>query len=155
MPAKLQVNPADAVVSWVVEQCCGAVCSNSEQDVVAYVEVVRRRARSLHRSPAIAANRPTRRNKPEPCAFRLREEERGDDGTFLLTVRERQVNESERLAAVRRYNILDTPPDGAFDRITAIAACLLKVPIAIISIVDHDRIWFKSRAWNRCPPGRP
>ena len=55
------------------------------------------------------------------------------------------MKESERLAAVRRYNILDTPPDGAFDRITAIAARLLKVPIAIISIVDHDRIWFKSK----------
>lgn len=55
------------------------------------------------------------------------------------------MTEKERLAAVRRYDILDTPPDGAFDRITAIAARLLKVPIAIISIVDHDRIWFKSR----------
>lgn len=55
------------------------------------------------------------------------------------------MTELGRLAAVRRYNILDSPPDGAFDRITAIAARLLKVPIAIISIVDHDRIWFKSR----------
>ena len=55
------------------------------------------------------------------------------------------MTELERLAAVRRYDILDTPPDGAFDRITAIAARLLKVPIAVISIVDHDRIWFKSR----------
>jgi two-component sensor histidine kinase len=55
------------------------------------------------------------------------------------------VEEQERLAAVRRYDILDTPPDGAFDRITAIAARLMKVPIAIVSIVDHDRIWFKSR----------
>lgn len=45
---------------------------------------------------------------------------------------------------MRRYDILDTPPDGAFDRVTAIAAQVLKVPIAIISIVDHDRIWFKS-----------
>jgi GAF domain-containing protein len=45
---------------------------------------------------------------------------------------------------VRRYDILDTPPDGAFDRITALAARLFDVPIAIISIVDHDRIWFKS-----------
>lgn len=53
-------------------------------------------------------------------------------------------NESDRLAAIRRYDILDTPPDGAFDRITAIAARLLDMPIAIISIVDHDRIWFKS-----------
>ena len=55
------------------------------------------------------------------------------------------MTEAQRLAAVRRYNILDTPPDGAFDRITAIAARLLNVPIAIVSIVDHDRIWFKSR----------
>ena len=54
------------------------------------------------------------------------------------------ANEEDRLAAVRRYNVLDTPPDGAFDRITALAARLFDVPISIISIVDHDRIWFKS-----------
>jgi two-component sensor histidine kinase len=53
-------------------------------------------------------------------------------------------NEAERLDAVRRYDILDTPPDGAFDRITSVAARLFDVPIAIVSIVDHDRIWFKS-----------
>lgn len=53
-------------------------------------------------------------------------------------------NESDRMAAVRRYEILDTPPDGAFDRITEIAARRFGVPISIISIVDHDRIWFKS-----------
>jgi two-component sensor histidine kinase len=53
-------------------------------------------------------------------------------------------NEPQRLAAVRRYDILDTPPDGSFDRITAIAARRFNVPISIISIVDHDRIWFKS-----------
>ncbi|MDF1584873.1 sensor histidine kinase [Marinimicrococcus flavescens] len=52
--------------------------------------------------------------------------------------------EAGRLDAVRRYDILDTPPDGAFDRITRIAARLFGVPIAIVSIVDHDRIWFKS-----------
>ena len=53
-------------------------------------------------------------------------------------------NEAERIAAVQRYQILDTPPDGIFDRVTAIAARRFDVPIAIISIVDHDRIWFKS-----------
>lgn len=53
-------------------------------------------------------------------------------------------NEANRIAAVRRYDILDTPPDGAFDRITAFAARRFGVPIAIISIVDEDRIWFKS-----------
>ena len=53
-------------------------------------------------------------------------------------------DESARMAAVRRYDILDTPPDGAFDRITALAARRFGVPIAIVSIVDEDRIWFKS-----------
>ena len=52
--------------------------------------------------------------------------------------------EAERLAAVRRYGILDTPADGSFDRITELAARLLRVPIAIVSVVDQDRIWFKS-----------
>ena len=54
------------------------------------------------------------------------------------------VDESARLAAVRRYDILDTPPDGSFDRITELAANLFNVPISIISLVDHDRVWFKS-----------
>lgn len=55
------------------------------------------------------------------------------------------MDEDNRLEAVRRYDILDTPPDGAYDRITALAARLFQVPIAIVSIVDSDRIWFKSR----------
>ncbi|MEF2554228.1 histidine kinase dimerization/phosphoacceptor domain -containing protein [Aurantimonas sp. A2-1-M11] len=53
-------------------------------------------------------------------------------------------NEPQRMAAVKRYDILDTPADGSFDRITALAARRFDVPISIISIVDHDRIWFKS-----------
>jgi two-component sensor histidine kinase len=53
-------------------------------------------------------------------------------------------NEAERMSAVRRYDILDTPPDGTFDRITSLAARRFNVPISIISIVDSDRIWFKS-----------
>ncbi|MGH9041823.1 MAG: PP2C family protein-serine/threonine phosphatase [Acidimicrobiia bacterium] len=53
--------------------------------------------------------------------------------------------EARRLAEVHRYRILDTPADGTFDRITALAARVLDVPIAIVSVVDRDRIWFKSR----------
>ncbi|HXH88104.1 MAG TPA: GAF domain-containing protein [Gaiellaceae bacterium] len=53
-------------------------------------------------------------------------------------------DEDGRMAAVRRYDVLDTPPDGAFDRVTALAARLFDVPISIVSIVDTDRIWFKS-----------
>ena len=55
------------------------------------------------------------------------------------------TDETARLEAVRRYDILDTPPDGAFDRITAFAAELFDVPIALVTIVDQDRIWFKSK----------
>jgi two-component sensor histidine kinase len=55
-----------------------------------------------------------------------------------------QDPEAARIAAVRRYDILDTPPDGSFDRITALAASLFEVPISIISLVDTDRVWFKS-----------
>jgi hypothetical protein len=47
-------------------------------------------------------------------------------------------DEDRRMQAVR-YNVLDTPPDGAFDRVSAIAARRFYVPISIISIVDHDR----------------
>jgi sigma-B regulation protein RsbU (phosphoserine phosphatase) len=54
------------------------------------------------------------------------------------------AQEAERLAAVRRYAILDTPPDGAFDRICALAARLFDVPLASVTIVDEDRIWFKA-----------
>jgi diguanylate cyclase (GGDEF)-like protein len=52
--------------------------------------------------------------------------------------------ELERLEAVQRYAILDTPAEGAFDRITRLAAQLFDVPISIVSVIDHDRIWFKS-----------
>lgn len=54
------------------------------------------------------------------------------------------VNEKERIETLNKYAILDTPPDGAFDRITNLAAAIFNVPIAIISLVDTDRIWFKS-----------
>ncbi len=53
-------------------------------------------------------------------------------------------NEAERIAALQQYSILDTPRDGNFDHITALTALLFDVPIAIISLVDTDRIWFKS-----------
>jgi GAF domain-containing protein len=53
-------------------------------------------------------------------------------------------NETERLEALRRFGVLDTPKDGAFDRITRLASQMLDMPISIVSLVDHDRIWFKS-----------
>ncbi|WP_327301647.1 GAF domain-containing protein [Streptomyces goshikiensis] len=54
------------------------------------------------------------------------------------------AQEAARMDAVRRYDILDTPPDGAFDRVATMAARLFKVPVASVTIVDEDRIWFKA-----------
>ncbi len=56
----------------------------------------------------------------------------------------RTDEETQRLAHVRRYEILDTPPEVAFDRIAALAADLFDAPIAIVSFLDRDRLWFKS-----------
>ena len=68
--------------------------------------------------------------------------------------------EVERLRALDAYAVLDTPAEAAFDRITALAANLLGAPIALVSLVDCDRQWFKSRhgltaletprAWSFC-----
>ena len=54
-------------------------------------------------------------------------------------------NEEQRLDAVARYNILGTAEEESFDSITRLAANLFSVPIALISIVASDRVWFKSR----------
>ncbi|AFZ30630.1 multi-sensor hybrid histidine kinase [Gloeocapsa sp. PCC 7428] len=54
------------------------------------------------------------------------------------------ANEAERLAALHRYQILDTPPEAAFDRITSLAARLFNAPIALVSLLDESRAWFKS-----------
>jgi serine/threonine protein kinase len=55
------------------------------------------------------------------------------------------VDEEKRLDAVDRYHILDTEPEGAFDRVTSIAARSLGVPIALITILASDRLWIKAR----------
>ncbi len=52
--------------------------------------------------------------------------------------------EAKRLEALKKYDILDTPPDGTYDRIVKLIAKLLDVPIAVVSLVDNDRLWFKS-----------
>jgi len=54
-------------------------------------------------------------------------------------------SEAERLKALQSYRILDTPPEPAFDRIAEMAANFFQVPMAGVSLVDDDRIWFKSR----------
>lgn len=54
------------------------------------------------------------------------------------------IHEVRRRRSLRRYQILDTPPERTFDRIAHLAAQLLDTPVAVISLVDADRVWFKS-----------
>jgi phosphoribosyl 1,2-cyclic phosphodiesterase/DNA-binding response OmpR family regulator len=53
--------------------------------------------------------------------------------------------EEQRLAALHKLDILDTPSEERFDRLTRLAAAVFEVPIALITLVDRDRQWFKSR----------
>ncbi|GAB3627847.1 sensor domain-containing diguanylate cyclase [Pandoraea terrae] len=55
------------------------------------------------------------------------------------------INEAARLAALRRYDVLDTPPEPEFDRIVRLATHMLGAPISLISLVDESRQWFKAR----------
>jgi PAS domain S-box-containing protein len=72
-------------------------------------------------------------------------------GTPIERLRERimkaplPANEEERLAALRGLGILDTPPELAYDELSALAAYICQTPVALISLVEEDRQWFKSR----------
>jgi signal transduction histidine kinase len=55
------------------------------------------------------------------------------------------VDEDARLQALRAYDVLDTPPEEAFDDLTRLASQICGTPVAMVSLVDGDRQWFKSR----------
>jgi anti-sigma regulatory factor (Ser/Thr protein kinase) len=55
------------------------------------------------------------------------------------------MREAARLAALRRYRILDTDPEQAFDDLTMLASHICHAPIAYISLIDENRQWFKSQ----------
>lgn len=54
-------------------------------------------------------------------------------------------NESQRLRAVRSYDILDTPPEVDFDTLTRVASYAFNTPAAVIGLMDANRLWFKSQ----------
>src|SRR5437899_2904796 len=55
------------------------------------------------------------------------------------------ANEEARVVALDKYAILDTDPEQCFDDLTLLASFVCKTPIALISLIDEDRQWFKSR----------
>jgi len=62
-------------------------------------------------------------------------------------------NEEARLAELNGLNLLDTPPEADFDQVTERLIRLFKVPIALLTLIDKDRQWFKSQA--ACQPTLP
>ncbi|MGF7206558.1 GAF domain-containing protein [Skermanella aerolata] len=54
------------------------------------------------------------------------------------------MDELRRLEALKAYEILDTAPEAAFDRLTAVAAGLFQTPVSLVSLIDETRQWFKS-----------
>ncbi|MBE1300569.1 MAG: GAF domain-containing protein [Alteromonadaceae bacterium] len=64
-------------------------------------------------------------------------------------------NEEQRLACLISLNVLDTPPEKRFDNITSECKERFSVPICLVSLVDSDRQWFKSRqGLDACETGR-
>jgi len=55
------------------------------------------------------------------------------------------ANEDERLAALLEYKILDTPPEQVFDDLTWLAGYVCQTPMALVTLIDRHRQWFKSR----------
>jgi tRNA A-37 threonylcarbamoyl transferase component Bud32 len=94
---------------------------------------------------AMTARNPTDRPSIDDLVVALRQMVTAETGRHreVLATPEPSAEEA-RMLAVARYRLAEAPVDGAFDRVTAIAARVFSVPVALVTIVDHDRIWFTS-----------
>src|SRR3954469_8026971 len=61
------------------------------------------------------------------------------------------TEESQRLAALRSFHILDTPPEQEYDDLVQLAAQICETPIALLTLVDEERQWFKARVGFEIP----
>jgi serine/threonine protein kinase len=93
---------------------------------------------------SMLARDPAERPPAREVALALRQEVINGAARHRLDKTPAANHEEGRMRAVERYRILDTPSDGAFDRIAGLAARMFSVPVAIVSVVDQDRIWFKA-----------
>ncbi|MDB6033283.1 MAG: multi-sensor hybrid histidine kinase [Verrucomicrobiales bacterium] len=66
----------------------------------------------------------------------------GESGPFAVPI---PKDEPKRMATLRKYHILDTPPEDDFDNLATLAAQICGTPIALVTIIDCNRQWFKSR----------
>jgi tRNA A-37 threonylcarbamoyl transferase component Bud32 len=100
---------------------------------------------------AMTAREPRERPDIHDVAVALRQMFAAESGRHRAPILEQlpaerspAEHEAARLDAVQRYDLLGAPSDDAFARITSLAARVLRTPVAIVSVVDHDRIWFTS-----------
>ena len=64
--------------------------------------------------------------------------------TNIFSINIIPTDDDKRLAALHRYEILDTPPEGAFDKIATLAQSIFSVPIALVAMVDKEQVFFKA-----------
>lgn len=64
-------------------------------------------------------------------------------------------NDHQRIEALKRYKILDTPPENAFDNVARLATQIFKVPISLVSLVDEEQVYFKANVGMGSAKGSP
>lgn len=94
---------------------------------------------------SMLARNPADRPRAREVSLALKQEIVNGSGRHRLNTAEAAAVEDGRMRAVERYRILDTGAEDTFDRVAALAAKMFAVPMAFLSIVDKERIWFKAR----------